>query len=117
VGSTIWNWLGELDGVGEEVYYKGRPVWLCTYYGRVYNTPLSPDAVYEFLREALRYPVEDKPFRGPGRYAKDNLVYRNKFHGSADNFSCKELILENGKSIYEAVYSGGLVDQRARDSF
>lgn len=107
---------GEPYGGQQVVFYKEKPHWLCVYYGRVHDTELSPDVVYDFLREALQYPEEGKPYRGPANYKKDNLEYRNKISGDADNLFGEEEILDKGKQIYWAKYMGGLVDQRSRDS-
>lgn len=107
---------GEPYGGQQVVFYKNLPVWICVYYGQVHETIINPDGIYNFLREALQHPPEYRPFRGPDSYKKDNLEYKNEFDGEADNYSGKELILENGKQIYWAKYLGGLVDQRFQDS-
>jgi hypothetical protein len=107
---------GEPYGGQQVVFYKGKPYWICVYYGQVSDTSLTPDEVYGFLREALQYPPEDRPFRGPDSYKKGNLEYKNSLEGEANNYSGKEVILENEKEIYWAKYMGGLVDQRFQDS-
>jgi hypothetical protein len=107
---------GEPYGGQQVVLYKDEPVWICVYYGRVQDTVLTADHVYGFLREALQYPPEDRPFRGPDSYTKGNLEYRNMFEGEAGDYSGKEVILDNGKQVYWAKYMGGLVDQRFKGS-
>lgn len=107
---------GEPYGGQQVVFYESKPYWICVYYGQVHDTSDDIDYVYDFLREALQYPEEGKPYRGPACYKKGKLEYQNKLEGVADNYSGKEVILENGKQIYWAKYMGGLVDQRAQDS-
>ena len=108
---------GEPYGGQQVVFYNDSPVWTCVYYGRIHDTSLNTDDLYGFLREALRYPPKDKPFRGPNKYKKGNLEYRNELQGDADNYHGKELILENGKQVYWAEYLGGLVDQRFKNKY
>ena len=107
---------GEPYGGQQVIYYKKAPVWICVYYGRVHNTVFSPDKVYDFLRESLQHPPKEQPLRGPVSYKRGDLEYQNKIKGDVDNYSGKEVILENGKQIYWAKYLGGLVDQRFKDS-
>lgn len=115
--SMIDNFFGgEPYGGQQVVFYKKEPVWICVYYGRVLETSLSPDVVYDFLREALQYPDKNKPQRGPESYKKDNLEYRNFQEGDLDDYSGRETILEDGKEIYWAKFMGGLVDQRFKGS-
>ena len=107
---------GEPYGGQQVVFYDKKPYWICVYYGQVTKVDFEPDEVYDFLREALQYPKEGEPYRGPASYKKGNLEYQNKLEGDADSYNGKEVILEGGKQIYWAKYLGGLVDQRAQDS-
>lgn len=103
---------GEPYGGRAVVHYKGKPEWLMVYYGRVDAIGLTPDYVYSFLRQALQHPLPTKPYRGPTRFKRGNLEYRNTSQGTIQYFAGKEVILEKGKEIYQATYCGGLVDQR-----
>lgn len=107
---------GEPYGGQQVIFYKKEPVWMCVYYGRVLKTDLPAGDVYDFLREALQFPDVGRPQRGPASYKKGNLAYRNDQEGALDNFSGREVILENGKEIYWAKFMGGLVDQRFKGS-
>lgn len=107
---------GEPYGGQQVAFFKGEPAWICVYYGCVLKTNLPADKVYDFLREALQFPDENKSQRGPASYKKGNLEYQNKQEGELDNFSGREIILENGKEIYWAKFMGGLVDQRFKGS-
>lgn len=106
------KWFGgEPYGGQEVVYYKDKAVWIMVYYGRVYDTELDANDVYNFLRKSLQFPPEDKPYRGPGEYTEGNLIYKNTVTGEIDNYSGEEKIFEDGKEVYSATYYGGLVDQ------
>lgn len=104
---------GEPYGGSLVVERDGRVVWVQVYYGRVFHTKLPVEAVYDFLRLALREPSPEHPFRGPGSFKRDNLEYRDLSEGDFATYSGEEYILENGQEIYRATYIGGLVDQRA----
>lgn len=107
---------GEPYGGQQVVFYKHEPAWICVYYGRVLETSLSADKVYDFLREALQHPDSTKPQRGPASYQKGTLEYQNDLHGGLAEYFGREVILEHGKEIYWAKYMGGLVDQRFKGS-
>ncbi len=102
---------GQPYGGQETIFYKGKAVWIMVYYGRVYDTKLSANDVYDFLRKALQHPPKARPYRGPASFTEANLTYKNISQGEIDEFSGEEMILEGGTEIYSAVYFGGLVDQ------
>jgi hypothetical protein len=102
---------GQPYGGQETIFYKDKAVWVMVYYGRVYDTKLSANYVYGFLRRALQHPPNARPYRGPASFKQDTLNYKNISQGEIDEFSGEEMILENGTEIYSAVYFGGLVDQ------
>lgn len=103
---------GEPYGGAEAVSYEGKPIWTMLYYGSVKPEIEDINKVYNFLREALVRTNETFPLRGPETYKKDNLIYKNHWHGGLEKFNGKEHILEDGKEIYFAEYMGGLINQR-----
>ncbi|MCR4326137.1 MAG: DUF5680 domain-containing protein, partial [Candidatus Roizmanbacteria bacterium] len=82
-----------------------------TYYGWV-EPGVATDPVYEILRGALMHMPEKYPFRGPKEFVQGDYRYTNSWDGELERFSGHEAITKNGKTIYEAYYRGGLVDQR-----
>jgi hypothetical protein len=102
---------GEPYGGRIVVSYAGKAVWMMVYYGWV-KVGINPDLVYGILREALMSMPEDHPYRGPSRFEKDTLVYKNTWTGEPDRYSGEEKITQNGKLIYKATYFGGWVDKR-----
>jgi len=83
------------------------------YYGWVDKSIANFKTVYKVLQNALAMIPEDKPFRGPQQYIQDDFQYLNNFTGEIDNFFGEEIIInKDGKEIYKAKYSGGLIDQR-----
>src|SRR5437867_3465931 len=95
---------GEPYGGREVVSRDGRVEWMMLYYGWVGSTSLSNNAVYRFLRHALKEVPEDRPYRGPASYREDDLEYRNQVGGDLANFGGEEVILERGAEIYRARY-------------
>lgn len=103
---------GEPYGGREVVFFKRKPVYIMTYYGNVDESVIDINKVYSILMNALKLISEDHPYRGPKEYNEGDMFYKNDFIGEVDDFSGKEIIEENGKTIYKATYMGGLVDQR-----
>lgn len=104
---------GEPYGGRLVIFYKDQPVFIEVYYGQTSN---PADEVYGFLREALQYPDEQNPYRGPAEYKKGNLTYRSTTEGSISKHTVKEYIYENDEEVYSAVVIGGLVNQNAQDA-
>lgn len=103
---------GEPYGGREVVFFKNAPIWMMVYYGWV--DPLFEDfkSVYPFLQKALSKPPEEIPLRGPSKLEDGSFKYDNKWEGNIEQYSGEEIIFKDGKEIYRAKYSGGLVDQR-----
>ena len=102
---------GEPYGGREVVFYKGKPAWIMVYYGAVDSSTKDFNPVYEVLKKALMNFPKDLPLRGPASLKDGSFEYKNKWQGNLASFSGKEIILKNGKEVYFANYSGGLVDQ------
>lgn len=106
---------GEPYGGREVIFRQGQPEWLMVYYGEVSDKTLDKKLVYAFLRQALMQAPDDLPVRGPENFSETNdsgdWVYENKWSGDLGHFSGHEYIKLNGQQIYDAEYSGGLVDQ------
>ncbi len=105
---------GEPYGGRLMIFYKGAPLLMEVYYGLVYDTTRTADEVYGFLREALRYPNDKSPYRGPAEYTKGTLTYKSQTEGEVACHTVHEYIYDDGKEIYSATIIGGLVDQAAR---
>lgn len=107
---------GEPYGGRLVVFYKNEPLLLEVYYGRVYATQRTADEVYGFLREALRHPGKDNPYRGPAHYQKGQLTYKSIAEGDITNHTVKEYVYDGETEIYSALVVGGLVDQSSKGS-
>lgn len=103
---------GEPYGGSEVVFFKGKAVYIMTYYGCVNEKITDAGKIYKVLQRALRLIPETTPYRGPKEYIQGEYVYVNTFVGEVDNFSGKEIIRYKGEEIYTAKYMGGFVDQR-----
>ncbi|MCA9325096.1 hypothetical protein KDA23_03470 [Candidatus Saccharibacteria bacterium] len=107
---------GEPYGGRLVIFHKEKPIFIEVYYGWVHNTERPVDEVYDFLREALQYPDESMPYRGPAEYTKGSLTYRCSVNGDMANHYLEESIFEGDTKIYSGIVIGGLVDQNARDA-
>lgn len=103
---------GEPYGGRYVVFYKGNPVWIMVYYGKVYESVKEFEPVYKFLQKALSLMPEELPLRGPKVLEEGKFKYVNGWEGDLEEFSGKEVISQNGLNIYNAKYMGGLVDVR-----
>jgi hypothetical protein len=106
---------GEPYGGREVVFHKDKPVFMMVYYGRIIDKSSDKKFIYLFLRNALKLFPGDLPFRGPPSYQEEKngkkIIYQNKWIGGIDCFSGKEKIYIDDRKVYEAEYSGGLVDR------
>jgi len=106
---------GEPYGGREVISHQGKPEWLMIYYGEVSDKELDKNLVYAFLRKALIADFEGLPVRGPANLSEtiDGQVwtYENSWTGDLERFAGHEYIKLDGRQIYDAEYSGGLVDQ------
>lgn len=82
------------------------------YYGKIISEITSAKSVYQFLQGALEKITEDKPFRGPDRFKKDNFRYFNKTRGSLEKFEGEEKIFYKGRLVYRLIYNGGIVMEK-----
>jgi len=102
---------GEPYGGREVVFYQGAPIYMMVYYGFVAEDAGDINSVYSVLQKALSLLPKDHPYRGPLELVDGDYRYSNEYRGEVNNFSGQERIEYNGKTIYEARYIGGLVDQ------
>ncbi len=106
---------GEPYGGREVIFSDGKPVWMMVYYGEVSDKEIDKNEVYGFLTKALMNAPDELPVRGPielkETIAGVEWVYSNSYSGELSRFKGQEVILRAGVEIYDADYSGGLVDR------
>lgn len=96
--------------IGEEIVWQNEKImWGMHYYGKVLSETVSAKEIYEFLKKALQRVDESMPFRGSKALDKGDFSYRNSSSGSIEEFHGVEMILYQGRRVYELVYHGGLV--------
>ena len=103
---------GEPYGGREIIFHQDKPYWMMVYYGAV-TAKIDHNLVYAVLKKALINYPKGLPLRGPANLKEGDFEYQNKWHGNLASYSGREKILKDGKEIYFADYSGGLVDQKA----
>ena len=106
---------GEPFGGREVAFFENKPVWMMVYWGRVNESVKDFEAVYTFLRKALKLVPEEAPYRGPKEFTDGQFKYTNAWKGSVGGFSGKESIYQNQEKVYETRYIGGFVDLRKED--
>jgi hypothetical protein len=99
--------------LGEEVVWQnGQKLWGMNYYGDIFDNNIKGDLLKEFLdflKLSLRQVKEDKPFRGPAQFKKDNFEYLCESQGGVDKFIGFETILYQGKEVYRLDFHGGKI--------
>jgi hypothetical protein len=101
---------GDPYGGRQVIYYKKRPVWIMTYYGRAETEQIPLGEIIGFLRESLQHGTFEEPYRGPRQHKNGDFEYSNLVDGSLLNYQGKEAITHKGQPAFWTVYSGGLVD-------
>jgi len=96
---------GEKKFIGQEiVYYNSELVWGMNYIGSQIGKLET-----NFLKESLFKLAEKCRFGGVCEYKKRELRYQDQGQGNLEEFSGKEEIFLEGKSIYKLNYQGGLI--------
>lgn len=104
------RYFGFSSFIGEEVVWKGNEIiWGMNYFGRVLSVAINIEEIYEFLKKALSRVEKSAPFRGPEVLHDGNFSYRNSSSGSVEEFHGVEMILYQGKRVYELEYHGGII--------
>ena len=104
------RYFGSNHFIGEEIVWKDKKtVWGMNYYGKILSKEIDAKMVYEFLKKALLQVEESIPFRGPKVFNRGAFSYRNSSSGSINEFHGVEIILYQGRRVYELEYHGGVV--------
>ena len=95
----------------ETVSENDRIVWAMSYAGGIAREGLDRQetSIYRFLREALLLVEPNRPMRGPEVLERGRLCYRCDVEGALDRFKGRELVVEDGRLLYELHFSGGLI--------
>ena len=106
------TYFGGIHFIGEEIVYNdNKPLWGMNYNGYVTDATVSEAEIDKSLRGALKQLdyADIIPVRGPKNYKIDNYEYRNIVRGTLDRFEGREEVFKDNKSIYYAVFHGGLI--------
>ena len=96
--------------IGQEiVWQKEKVIWGMNYYGEIVLGIIQPEIIYQFLKEALKRITENKPFRGPDNFEKNDFKYINEVKGTTEKFEGCEIIYYREKPVYKLNYYGGLI--------
>lgn len=104
------RYFGYSSFIGEEIVWQNeKAVWGMNYYGKIISEIIPAKQIYQFLQEVLKKITEDKPFRGPDNFKKNDLEYINEIKGTVEKFKGRETIFYKGKLIYRLSYHGGAI--------
>jgi len=96
---------GKKKFIGQEIVYYGlKPVWGMNYIGDSMGKLETA-----FLKESLMKLSEKCRLGGECQYEKREFKYQDQGQGNIKEFSGKEEIFSEGKSIYKLNYQGGLL--------
>lgn len=110
------SFAGYLASHGQEiVWYKDKPVWMCSYGGGMRNSKVD-DAdfateTFEFLKKAMRTGEISKDFqlRGPKNLKDGEWEYTNDCSGDITSLRGHEEILYKGELVFVHDYFGGVL--------
>lgn len=111
--SGDWKYLdsyfGGTDFMGQEVvWYKGKAVWAMNYYGYILNPDLiNAQKAGEIIKKSLAVLYAKNRFLGGFEFTIDDYTYIDTNKGDELKFSGVELILRDGKEVYQLDYHGG----------
>ncbi len=101
---------GEPYSGNETLWYKGKDVFRCVYWGKVAED-INLSDIYAFLRNALKAgPTGTCVHRGPEHFVEGNLTYINACIGNIEEFVQTEKILVENKEVYVAHFIGGRIN-------
>lgn len=95
----------------EVVFFKDNPVWTMSYQGKVSDEldEQEVNAVYSFLRTALRNADPLTPFRGPSQFRDADLEYNFSFKGDYSYFTGKEVVTRDGIELFFQDIMGSII--------
>jgi len=110
-GELIYRdrWYGGSRFAGQELVWRGgRLVWAMNFYG--VTEAAAPERFFHFHKQALRYPPQSFPVRGPALVREGDLTYVNDWSGSIEAFWGAERVFEGDRQLFRLGYHGGLID-------
>lgn len=111
------SYTGFLRSWGQEVIYLGdQAVWTNIYGGGMEPEYMSRDfalQTFSFLKAALSSKVDGSFYpRGPNSFCHDKWCYSCAWQGDMTNFSGKEYITYEDKTVFRHQFIGGLIVDR-----
>jgi hypothetical protein len=105
------TYYGGSDFIGEEaVYFEGQPVWAMNYYGRILEpTHITGAETGQVIKESLTLMYKEGRFLGGFEHATAHGVYHDTSQGDFTSFTGHEWITQDGVTVYELYYHGGLI--------
>lgn len=107
------SYVGERDFSGQEVvYYQHRVAWAMSYFGRIVQPEKITSAqAGSVIQQSLSQLYRQGRFLGGWEYHLGNLHYVDTNEGHVEYFTGREWIDQDGDTVYELVYHGGLIKE------
>ena len=97
---------------GKEMVSKNnKNIWQMHYNGEGLSDKPSAEAIYSFLRKALKEIPKNKPFRGSKNLTDEKFKYINNVKGNIEKFSGNEKIFYEDKLVYKLFYNGKIINE------
>ncbi len=105
------SYFGGSDFIGEEIVFEhNAPVWGMNYYGYILKPgQISAAEVGALLKISLARMYAEGRFLGGWRHQQDGLLYIDTSQGDWTRFSGREWVEQDGETVYELLYHGGLI--------
>ncbi len=105
------TYFGGSDFIGEEaVYYQGQPVWAMNYYGRILEpTRITGAEAGQVIKESLSLMYHQGRVLGGFEQPTAHGIYHDTSQGEFTSFTGREWITQEGITVYELHYHGGLI--------
>ena len=98
---------GDRKFIGQEIVYQdSKPIWGMNYIGNAIGRIET-----DFLKESLFKLFEKSRLGQNCEYEKREYKYQDHGQGNLEDFSGKEAIFLQGKSVYKLNYQGGLISK------
>ncbi|MFZ6028329.1 MAG: DUF5680 domain-containing protein [Chloroflexota bacterium] len=104
-------YYGGADFIGQEaVYHEDQPVWAMNYYGRILEPDkISAEETGKIIKESLSCMYREGRFLGGFEHPAAHGVYHDTSQGDFTSFTGREWITQDGVTVYELHYHGGLI--------
>ncbi len=116
------SYAGHYFAPGQEVVrLNSVPIWHMAYSGGMlpdfHGDKELAHETFQFLKMALSYAPQDRPFRGPDIFKDGKFDYYNDARGTLADFYGTERIFRSVQAVFRQRYIGGLFVHKEQDPY